>query len=190
MDDDSDNRTEGIGPAIDAQTELMRSLADESQSHVDRLRSAQIPQHVGMAAAGRALATDVPRMLMAQVQTEIGSGALGQRWEAALARAGKDGPEATLAALAVLLIDQARVTGRYLATRAEEWAADAYRLEGQATALEAQTKRLAEARDGIARSRAAAEAQGTVQERRREQRLNGEAPSLRPVPASAEASEG
>lgn len=175
-----------VGPAIDAQLELVKSLATENDSLLERLRGTQIPQHVGIAAAGRALAADVPRALMAQVQADLTSGALGKRWEGALARAGgEDGAESSLAALATLLIEHARATGRYLSARGEEWAADAYRLEGQATAVEAQVQRLTRAQEGIAHARAGAEAQTAVQERRRAQRENGEAPSLRAVPVEA-----
>lgn len=192
MDDDDKNESDAamVGPAIDAQLDLVKSLATENETLLARLRATQIPQHVGMAAAGRALAVDVPRALIAQVQTELTSGALGKRWEAAFARAGgEEGAESTLAAVAMLLIDEARATGRYLSTRAEEWAADAYRLEGQASSLEAQTQRLTRAQEGIAHGRAGAEAQSEVQERRRAQRANGETPAMRPVPAGPEAQE-
>jgi hypothetical protein len=194
-DDMTENAASTVGPAVDAQLELVRSLKSENEVLIDRLRGVQIPQHVGMTAAGRALATDVPRVLVAQVQADLDSGALGKRWEAALARAGSDAVsdkvEAVLAALAMLLVDQAKATARYVSTRAEEWAADAYRLEGQASALEEQTRRLSRAHVGIEQSRASGEAREAVQEQRRNQRANGEAPSLRAVSAaSAEAQEG
>ena len=185
MDDEAtENTTSTVGPAVDAQLELVRSLKNENEALVDRLRGVQIPQHVGMAAAGRALATDVPRVLVAQVQSDLDSGALGKRWEAALARTGKQEPESMLAAVAMLLINQAKATARYVSTRAEEWAADAYRLEGQASAIEEQSRRLSRAHDGIEQSRFAGEKQEAIQERLRSQRADGEAPSLQAVPAA------
>ena len=169
-------------PQLDPQLELVRSLKDENESLVERMRGVQIPQHVGMAAAGRALATDLPRVLVAQVQADLDSGALGKRWVAALARVGKQEPETFLAALAMLLVDQAKSAARYVSTRSEEWAADAYRLEGQASALEEQSRRLTRAHEGIEQSRANAERQDAIQEQRRVQRANGESPSLKAVP--------
>ena len=44
------------GDGVDAQLSLVRSLATENSEAVERLRGVQIPQHVGMAAAARALA--------------------------------------------------------------------------------------------------------------------------------------
>jgi hypothetical protein len=48
---------------------------------IERLRNLQIPQYVGMAAAGRALSTDLPKALIAQVQSDLSSGALLKRWQ-------------------------------------------------------------------------------------------------------------
>lgn len=124
----------------------VRAIAAENVALALRLRGAQIPQHVGMAAAARALAADLPRVLLAQVEADLKSGALARRWEEALARM-KD-PSAgievdpRLAALAMLLAEQTKAAQRYLAVRGEEWASDAFRLEGQAGALEAQSERL------------------------------------------------
>ncbi len=163
----------------DGQLALLRSLASESAEKLERLRRVQIPQHVGMAAAGRALAIDLPKALVAQVQAGLTSGALGQRWEAALKRAGaegEDGPAATLTVLATLLIEQAQRAGHYLASRAEEWASDAYRLEGQASALEDQVRRLEQARDGITRSFAEGSQAAARQEQRRRERDAGLGP--------------
>lgn len=163
----------------DGQMALLRSLASESAEKVERLRRVQIPQHVGMAAAGRALAIDLPKALVAQIQAGLTSGALGQRWEAALKRSGtegEDGPAATLTALATVLIEQAQRAGHYVASRAEEWASDAYRLEGQASALEDQQRRLEQARDGIARSLTEGSQAAARQEQRRRERDAGLGP--------------
>ena len=163
----------------DGQLALLRSLANESVDKVERLRRVQIPQHVGMAAAGRALALDLPRALVAQIQAGLTSGALGQRWEAALKRAGTDGedsPAAALTALATVLIEQAQRAGHYVASRAEEWASDAYRLEGHASGLEDQLRRLEQARDGIARSVAEGGQTAARQEQRRREREAGLGP--------------
>lgn len=165
---------------VDAQLSLMRSLASESRTRLGRLRALQIPQHVGMAAAARALATDVPRVLIARVQTELASGALGQRWEVALKRLasgeGEQAPEAALATLAALLIEQAQRAGRYLAGRADEWTQEACRLDGQALALEEEAVRLERAQEGIARSREEGNAAAARQERRRAEREAGAGP--------------
>lgn len=163
----------------DAQLALVGALSAENTELTERLRRTQIPHHVGMAAAGRALSIDLPRVLVAQVQTELTSGALGQRWDAAIKRiAGQqENPgEAALAALAGLLLDQAQKAGRYLAARAEEWASDAYRLEGQANALEGQVQRLERARDGITKSRQQGAAMELRQEERRTERDSGQLP--------------
>jgi hypothetical protein len=137
-------------PLVEAEggrtTDPVRALALENAALISRLRGSQIPQHVGMAAAARALAVDLPRVLMAQVEVDLASGALAARWEAARARvavepAGKPG-DPMLHAIVALLAEQARDAARYLAVRGDEWAADAYRLDGQAGALEAQSSRL------------------------------------------------
>ena len=171
--------SEAAGEPVDGQLALLRSLAKESADKVERLRRVQIPQHVGMAAAGRALAIDLPKALVAQVQAGLTSGALGQRWEAVLKRAstdGEDGPAATLTALAAILNEQAQRAGHYVASRAEEWAGDAYRLEGQASALEDQLHRLEQARDSIARALAEGEQAATRQDQRRRERDAGLGP--------------
>lgn len=133
-------------PSADAPLDPVRALALENAALVLRLRGAQIPQHVGMAAAARALAVDLPRILMAQVEADLKSGALAKRWEEAQARAKEPSAgidvEPQLAAVVMLVAEQARAASRYLAVRGEEWASDAYRLEGQAGALETQSERL------------------------------------------------
>lgn len=124
----------------------IRSLATDNEARVGRLRSAQIPQHVGMAAACRALAIELPRVIIAQVDADLKDGVLAQRWEAARTAASEPGAsgehDATLAALALLLREQGRAVMRHLFRREKEWAADAYRLEGHADALEAQAHQL------------------------------------------------
>lgn len=181
MSENGTNRTEPQTPdGVDAQLVLVRSLASESRTQAGRLRAVQIPQHVGMAAAASSLAVDLPRALVAQLQGELSSGALGQRWEAALKRlSGADGeraPEAALAAVASLLIELAQRTGRYLAGRADEWTQDACRLDGQATTLEEQVRRLERAEEGIVRSHAEGQATSARQERRRAEREDGAGP--------------
>ena len=126
----------------------IRSLAAENEASVRRLRSAQIPQHVGMAAACRALAIELPRVLAAQVDADVNSGLLAQRWEAVRAAADEGastGTDATLAAVALLLREQGRAVMRHLVRREKEWAAAAYRLEGHADALEGQLQQLRQA---------------------------------------------
>jgi hypothetical protein len=119
----------------------IRSLAADGEASVRRLRSAHIPQHVGMAAACRALAVEIPRALNAQVDADLKSGALGQRWDAIRASVSGE-PDPTLTAIALLLREQGRAVMRHLIRRDKEWVADAHRLEGQADALEAQVQQL------------------------------------------------
>lgn len=119
----------------------IRSLTAESEASVRQLRSAHIPQHVGMAAACRALAVELPRALNAQVDADLKSGMLGQRWDAIRASVSGE-PDPTLTALALLLREQGRAVMRHLIRRDKEWVADVHRLEGQADALEAQVQRL------------------------------------------------
>lgn len=165
--------------ATDAQLVLVGSLVRETEMLLGRLRHAQIPQHVGMAAAARALAADLPKALVAQVQSDLSSGALGRRWQEALGRVAGDTGETLephLAAVAALLVELSQRAARYVAVRAEEWANDAYRLEGQASALEGQLQRLHCARDGIARARDEGQATAARQARRREERRSGVGP--------------
>lgn len=119
------------------------AVAAENAVLLQRLRGTQIPQHVGMAAACRALAVELPRALAAQVEADLQSGALAQRWEAARAAAAASGEfDSTLTAVALMLREQGRAAMRHLSRREKEWSADAYRLEGQAVALEAVIERL------------------------------------------------
>lgn len=148
---DTDRTTvsgEGASPASDSSDPVasVRALAAENTTQVHRLRSAQIPQHIGMAAACRALAAELPRALMVQIDADLTSGALAQRWEAVRAAAAEPGAsgelDSTLFALALLLREQRRVVIRHLVRRQKDWTADAYRLEGQAGALEAMAAQL------------------------------------------------
>jgi hypothetical protein len=166
---------------FDAQLTLLQRLTTEVDARAESLRCVQIPHHIGMAAAARALGADVPRALISQVQSDLSSGALAQTWEATLKRLSKDEggqptPEAALAAVAALLMDQAQRAGRYLAKRGDEWAADAYRLEGHATALDEEKKLFERAQEGIARSRAEGDRAAQRQEQRRAERERGEGP--------------
>ena len=133
------------GTTLD-RADAIRALAAENVACVARLRSTQIPQHVGMAAACRQLAVELPGMLVAQVEADLRTGVLAKRWEEIRAAAAEDAPgegvDPTLAAIAVLLREQSRGVMRHLAGRGKDWTADAFRLEGQATALEAQAERL------------------------------------------------
>jgi hypothetical protein len=168
-----------VPDATDAQLVLVGSLVSETEILIERLRHIQITQHVGMAAAARALAADLPKALVGQVQSELSSAALSQRWQEALERVSGDAgeePEQRVAAVAALLIELSQRAGRYVAMRAEEWANDAYRLEGQASALEGQLQRLHRAREGIARARAEGAATDARQAKRRRERASGEGP--------------
>jgi hypothetical protein len=110
------------------------------------LRGAQIPQQIGMAAACRTLMVDLPRELVAHVDADLASGDLAQRWKTAHAAAVEasagGSPDPAAVALAVLLREFCRSAMRHLIARGKQWTAEAYRLEGQAAALEAQAERL------------------------------------------------
>ena len=164
---------------VDAQLVLVGSFLSETEVLLERLRNLQVPQHVGMAAAGRALAGDLPKALIAQVQSDLSTGALAKRWQDAVKRASGDAgeePEQRIAAVAAVLIEVAQRAARYIAVRAEEWASDAYRLEGQANALEGQLQRFHRTRDGIARSRSEGAAADARQAQRRQERTTGAGP--------------
>lgn len=139
----------------------MRVLAAESTTRAQRLRGAQIPQHIGMAAACRALAIELPRALSAQVDADLAGGVLAQRWEAVRAAAAEPGAsgdfDSTLFALALLLREQSRAVMRHLVRREKDWTADAYRLEGQASALEGISAQLSHVAGDVSGSEAAAE---------------------------------
>ena len=180
--DDNDTEKAEIARApdgVDAQLVLVGSFLSETEVLLERLRNLQIPQHVGMAAAGRALSADLPKALIAQVQSDLSSGALSKRWQEALKRASGDAgeePEQRVAAVAAVLIELAQRAARYIAVRADEWAGDAYRLEGQANALEGQLQRFHRAREGISRSRGEGVAADARQAQRRQERMAGSGP--------------
>lgn len=164
----------------DSQLVFICTMINETEVLLERLRTLQIPQHIGMAAAGRALSVDVPKALIAQVQADLSSGALAQRFAEALKRLNADAGDETeqrMAAIASLLIDLAQRAARYMAVRGDEWSSDAYRLEGQSGALEAQLQRFHRARQGIQHSRTQGEATERRQSTRREERAQGRAPS-------------
>lgn len=168
-----------VPDATDSQLVLVGTLLNETEVLIERLRNLQIPQHVGMSAAGRALAADLPKALISQVQADLSSGALAQRWQEAMKRVSTEaGEEAEqrMAAVAAVLIDLAQRAARYIGVRAEEWASDAYRLEGQAGALEGQLQRFHRAREGIARSRSEGASAALRQEQRRAERAHGTGP--------------
>jgi hypothetical protein len=163
---------DGASPASDTPgdpTAEVRALAAENAARVRRLRGAQIPQHVGMAAACRALAVELPRALTVQIDSDLASGVLAQRWEAVRAAAAEPGAsgelDSTLFAIALLLREQSRAVMRQLVRREKEWTADAYRLEGQASALEdvaAQLGRVAGGPAGADAAGAGSDAQAPV----------------------------
>lgn len=181
MDETETEKTEVVKApdGVDAQLVLVGSFLSETEVLIERLRNLQIPQHVGMAAAGRALAADLPKALVAQVQSDLSTGALAKRWQEAVKRVSGDAgeePEQRVAAVASLLIELSQRAARYIAVRAEEWAGDAYRLEGQANALEGQLQRFHRAREGISQSRREGAATSARQARRREERASGVGP--------------
>ncbi len=149
--------------ATSAQLVLVGSLLSETEVLIERLRHLQIPQHVGMAAAGRALAADLTKALIAEVQADLSTGALLTRWDEAMKRTSGDAgeePEQRIAAVAAMLVELAQRAARHIAVRADEWASDAYRLEGQANALEGQLQRFYRARESVAQARKDATASG------------------------------
>lgn len=127
-------------------SDAVRNLVAENVVLVAGLRGAQIPQQIGMAAACRTLMVDLPRELAAQVDADLASGDLAQRWKAAHTAAVEasagGAPDPAAVALAVLLREHGRSAMRHLIARGKRWTAEAYRLEGQAAALEAQAERL------------------------------------------------
>ena len=135
---------------VDAQS-VVKALLDENARDIERLRHSEIPQHLGMAVAGRLLAADLPSALMAQIQKDLDSGDLNQRWLKAMERIGAEG-QAVVAVVGALLVDVAKAAAKYVAARAEEWEAAAHQLDGRACALEAQSARLEEVRKAVVRA--------------------------------------
>lgn len=153
---------EGVDPTVvrrpadatNGQRALLQGLIDDTEARAESLRCVQIPHHVGMAAAARSLATDLPRVLAAQIQGELSSGDLSRTWESTLKRlskteTGRPTPEAELAAVAALLLELVQRVAKHLAAQSEQWARDAYRLEGHADALDEQRGRLQRAQERL-----------------------------------------
>lgn len=121
----------------DTRVEVLRQLESELRMKADRLRSAQLPQKVGMAAAARMAAERLPQHLTALVQAQVSDGRLAKQLEALRKRTESDEVEDEAGlSLAALLIGQAALVGEWLARMAANNEADAHRLEGQAVALE------------------------------------------------------
>ncbi len=130
---------------------VVKALQAENAREIERLRHSEIPQHLGMAVAGRVLAADLPGALMAQIQKDLDSGDLNQRWLHAMGRIGAEG-HAVVAVVGALMAEIARAAAKYTAQRAEEWEAAAQQLDGRASALEAQSARLEEVRKAVVRA--------------------------------------
>jgi hypothetical protein len=123
----------------------LRALVLQNELAVHHLRTKAIPHHAGMSAACRALAVEVPRMLTQHLDEDLSNGVLAERWRAAQAatrEATADELEPPLAALAFLLREHSRAVARHLLLRGKVWAAEIYRLEGQADALDSQNEQL------------------------------------------------
>ena len=130
---------------------VVKALQAENAREIERLRHSEIPQHLGMAVAGRVLAADLPSALMAQIQKDLDSGDLNQRWLRAMERIGAEG-QAVVAVVGALMAEIAKASAKFVAQRAEEWEAAAQQLDGRASALEAQSARLEEVRKAVARA--------------------------------------
>jgi hypothetical protein len=130
---------------------VVKALQSENAREIERLRHSEIPQHLGMAVAGRVLAADLPSALMTQIQKDLDSGDLNQRWLRAMERIGAEG-QAVVAVVAALMKEIAKASAKYVAQRAEEWEAAAQQLDGRASALEAQSARLEEVRKAVVRA--------------------------------------
>lgn len=130
---------------------VVKQLLAENAREIERLRHSEIPQHLGMSLGGRLLAADLPSALMTQIQKDLDSGDLNQRWLRAMERIGAEG-QAVVAVVAALLKEVATASARYLGARAEEWEATAHQLDGRAAALEAQSARLEEVRKAVVRA--------------------------------------
>jgi len=130
---------------------VVRALQTENAREIERLRHSEIPQNLGMAVACRVLAADLPGALMAQIQKELDSGDLNQRWLRSMERIGAEG-QAVVAVVGSLMAEIARAAATYVAQRAEEWEAAAQQLDGRASALEAQSARLEEVRKAVVRA--------------------------------------
>lgn len=121
----------------DARVEVLQQLENELRMKADRVRTAQLPQKVGMAAAAKMAAERLPQHLTALVQAQVSDGRLAKQLKAMKKRAEGDEVEDEAGlALAAILIGQAALVGEWLARMAANNEADAHRLEGQAVALE------------------------------------------------------
>ena len=130
---------------------VVKALQAENAREIERLRHSEIPQHLGMAVAGRVLAADLPSALLAQIQKDLDSGDLNQRWLRAMERIGAEG-QAVVPVVGALMADIAKAAAKYVSQRAEEWEAAAQQLDGRASALEAQSARLEEVRKAVVRA--------------------------------------
>jgi hypothetical protein len=130
--------------------ESLREVLAEMAREIDRHRNSQT-QHAAMAVAGRLLAADLPTALIAQIQKDLDSGDLNQRWLRAMERVGTES-QAVVSVVGALLADVAQAAAKHVAARAEEWEAAAHRFDGRACALEAQSARLEEVRSAIAKN--------------------------------------
>jgi len=142
-DKDKDNGDE-------TRAEVLELLERELRDKAARIRSSQIPQKVGMAAAARIAADRLFKHLTALVQAQVSDDRLAKQWAEIRKRAGEDGEVNEADALATLLVSQATLVREWLTSMASNNEADAHRLEGQAVALEneaeAMTSRAARAR--------------------------------------------
>jgi hypothetical protein len=121
----------------------LHTLIAENRAAAQHLRTKAIPHQIGMAAACRALAVELPRSLAQQLESDVESGVLAERWRVAQAMAAAAGDfDPLLGAVALVVKEQTQVALRHLALRGKAWTAESYRLEGQADALEAQTEQL------------------------------------------------
>lgn len=134
----------------------LRELQAENSISIDHLRGVLIPQQVGMVAAGRLLAAELPSTVARDLASSLESGELARRWDVALESASElrrreerqDDTDDRRAggvfwvALVALLQEQARRGARHLLQRSREWSAQAYRLEGRADELVVQNQKL------------------------------------------------
>lgn len=134
---------------LDAQN-VVKTLLAENVRQVEQLRSSEIPQNLGMALAARLLAADLQGELTAQIQRDLVSGDLNERWLTAMKRIGGEG-QAVVAVVAAFMEDAALAAAKLAGERAEEWEAAAQQLDGRAAALEAQSARLEEVRKALLR---------------------------------------
>ena len=87
---------------------------------------------------------DLPRVLSQQLEADIVNGTFAERWRASQAAATAETGDfdAVLGAVALLVKEQVYAFARQVVARGKAWAAESYRLQGQADALEVQTMQL------------------------------------------------